>query len=81
MPNGFPWPDGDATAFPFLATIDEYGHTYFSKAQMTRVLPELEALQPACRDDADRSHLGEVIRLAAQCRDGDTHTFLSFHGD
>lgn len=82
MPAEFPWPEWEDPAYPWLSTIDAYGHTYFSQDQMRRVIPELEALRGALGDNNEYlSHLDSVLALAKKCQRGHGHEFLTFHGD
>jgi hypothetical protein len=71
-------PPGDPD-FPFLGLLDPYGDTFFSRAQMQAVIPEIRRLRTLSLD-ADDELLSELEELAVECRDGN-HVFLIFVGD
>ncbi len=76
----FPWPEIDDSDFPVLATIDEYGETYFSGRQMQWLVPELQHLRSRCKTAAQAAHMEQVLILANKCANGD-HLYLAFLGD
>ena len=83
MPSDFPWPDYEDPAFPFLATIDPYGHTYWSSEQLRCGLRhELERLRERLTSSEQHEHLSQVLALADRVTaEGGGHWFLTFHGD
>jgi hypothetical protein len=74
LARAFPAPDVDR--FPYLRYVDPYGDTYFSRVQMTAVVPELERLV----SESGSSIVAKVLELAHRCR-GTPHTHLVFVGD
>ena len=79
----FPWPDFDDPDFPFLVTIDPYGHTYWSEMQIQHGLEdELERLASRLTTEEQRSHHASIMALIDRIRhEGQGPWFLTFHGD
>ncbi len=67
-------------SYPYLAYVDEYDNTLFSKSQMAAVLPELERLSGMTRDDEEANEMAKILDLARRCATEPGFYFV-FEGD
>jgi hypothetical protein len=73
-------PPSDAyERYPFLATINPYGDTYFNSLQSVRLFREWEYLERACTSDHQREFLARVKELLRRCNGG--YLYVKFIGE
>lgn len=70
----------DDPRFPTLRWVDPYSNTIFNGMQMYPVLEELDRLIAEAADEEDKDVLGQVRKVAIQCRDH-PQLYLRFIGD
>src|SRR6266545_5863234 len=68
-------PSPDDRSFRCAGFIDPYGHTVFNWLQMPALMAEILRLQAEESDEGARFFLGELYKLAEECRDG-IHLYL-----
>ena len=66
--------------YPFLATVDPYGYTYFNLQQLPTVVNELRKLEKKCSSKMEK----EIIKKSIDFLDinhPEPHTYIKLIGD
>jgi hypothetical protein len=69
----------DRYRFPMLSHVDRYGHTIFSRMQMSTLVEELEAIQPGL--DGTALGTARALRVLIEAHASQPHRYLWFVGD
>ena len=72
------WKHGNEKEYPWLWTIDPYGHTIFNVHQVPKITEELNNLSLKVKDKNTLEELKEIVNFMKKT---EQHLYIKFIGD